>query len=107
MKLFKKKNERILPELVDAMKPGALPRLVHFYLYFPTDEIAGRAQVLISDDPELTSEVRPGADGTSYLLLITTRSTNPTQVLSHLQPKFEELAGSLGGEYDGWEAEVH
>ena len=52
----------------------------------------------------LTVDVRPGAQGPDWLLLVTHTIVVDEATIGALCSRFENLARSDGGEYDGWEA---
>jgi hypothetical protein len=107
MNLFNRFKKQVPKKLVDAMKPSGNPRQIQFYLYFPTQEVANKAQAALFGEADMTSEVREAAVGDDYLLLVTMHSTDPALLLNTNRAKFEKLAAQFGGEYDGWEAEAN
>jgi hypothetical protein len=80
--------------------------LVEHYLYFPS-EAAARKVAAILRDRGFEVEVRLGADDVNWLALARSRVVPTDEVIAELRRTFEEIANENGGEYDGWEAEVH
>jgi hypothetical protein len=78
---------------------------VNYYLYFPTQAQAERAADS-ARTPLFTTEVRPGADGKSWLCLATATMVPTEAAIRAATERLHALAISLGGEYDGWEAAV-
>lgn len=85
--------------------PGAsatLPRMNgRFYFYFP-DEAAARAAVRALEKEGLSVDVKRGADAELWLALGTATLDSEDQ-LDEYEERFEELAGELGGDYDGYD----
>jgi Regulator of ribonuclease activity B len=76
---------------------------VSFYFYFPARASADElAMVLENEGFEV--KVRMGADNVNWLTLAT-KEIGPSE-LDVLEERFEELAKSHGGEYDGNEIEL-
>jgi hypothetical protein len=74
-----------------------------FYFYFPARASADElANALGNEGFEV--EVRMGADDVNWLALAT-KQIGPAE-LDELEERFEELAESHGGEYDGNEIEL-
>jgi Regulator of ribonuclease activity B len=78
---------------------------VNFYLYFPVRDSAARAAGA-DHAPGLAATVRPGADGKTWLCLISGRMVPSEADIRDASLRMQALASSLGGEYDGWEAAV-
>jgi hypothetical protein len=76
---------------------------VNYYLYFPTREAADRAAEA-SRSSVFASEVRRGGDGTNWLCLATANMVPSDSAIRAASERFQGVAASLGGEYDGWEA---
>ena len=78
---------------------------VNFYLYFPIRDAAVRAAE--SDHtPGFTATVDQGADGKTWLCLISGTMVPSEAAIRTASVRLQALASSLGGEYDGWEAAV-
>lgn len=99
-------DEAVLTELRANGADLTKPTHVLFYVYAPTESGAKR----IADrgiDTIVSAEVRPSAsaDGT-WLCLFQGNFVPTVTVLRQYRDRFESLAASEGGEYDGWEAAV-
>ncbi len=80
---------------------NAEPKLTH-YLYFETRataEAAGETLRVRAYD----IDVMKSADDRQWLLLAVGAIPTDEDTIEHSRGYFEGLAGSLGGEYDGWE----
>jgi hypothetical protein len=98
-------DRQTLEALRNAGADLSKPTHVLYYLYFPTQDVAARAQ-LSGTTPELPATVRPAASGGGWLVLFE-GSLVPSESTIHGHTKrLSALAGSLGGEYDGWEAKI-
>jgi hypothetical protein len=93
-----------IEQLLRASKPGARHVVLH-YLYFPAKtaalEVAGELRAL-----GFKTEERLGADGTNWLVLARHEVVPSVEAITSTRRAMEDLTGSRGGEYDGWEAEV-
>jgi len=82
----------------------AAPQGIDWYLYFSSRGQADRAaSALRSDGFQVL--VRPGATG-GWLALAHTEPTATDDAFANVEARIRELAESLNGEYDGWEAAV-
>ncbi len=84
------------------------PREVLHFLYFPTREGADDAASELRDDG-YTVEVQPSADADTdppnpWLALAKKDTVIDEGTVTVMRPKFEALAATRSGEYDGWEA---
>ena len=81
------------------------PRRFQHFMYIP-DKTRGEdlATRLRSDGFEV--ETRMGADGRNWLLLVSHRMIPDEEAVERLGKQLSEFAKAIGGEYDGWEAEV-
>ncbi|MGD2217857.1 MAG: ribonuclease E inhibitor RraB [Gemmatimonadales bacterium] len=81
------------------------PHPIEFYLYFPARTDANDVGVRLRQEG-FDVAVRVGADDVNWLVLAKTTMVPEHRLLLELRSRFEALADSLGGEYDGWEAMV-
>ena len=81
------------------------PTEVRFYLYFPTPDGAARA-ANSAGTLGFTAKVTEGADGKSWLCLVSGEMVPSESAIRGASTRLQALAGTLGGEYDGWEAAV-
>lgn len=79
------------------------PHKIEFFLYFPTEELAGRAAAQV-EEHGFEAEVQPAAQGTSWLCFATKEMVPDHRTLSAIRTRFERITKSLRGEYDGWGA---
>jgi Regulator of ribonuclease activity B len=79
------------------------PRDVQHYLYFPTEpEASNAAQILEGEGYGV--EVSMGADNINWLVLASSSQVVSPDSVVQFRSRMMEVASSLGGEYDGWEA---
>jgi hypothetical protein len=76
---------------------------VDFYLYFPDEDNAGTAAARLRESG-YSVESRLGADNENWLVLASRELSD--QDFEVAEESMEELASSLGGEYDGYEREA-
>jgi hypothetical protein len=88
-----------------ALSGGDAPHPIHHYLYVPTSEAAGDVAKELRACGYHTEE-RPGADGVSWLVLVRHEAVPTEQLMYSMRRSMEALVARVGGEYDGWEAEV-
>jgi len=97
----------------DALALGELGKLsdlskvhrVEFFVYLPSESAAREAAQRIGARG-FTVEVRPGAKSKDWLCLAVKPMVPELEALRRIRADFDELAGSLGGEYDGWGSPV-
>lgn len=74
------------------------------FLYFPTEKLAKAAGALLGDHAH-SLDVSFSAYSSQWLLLI--HEKNPgEESFRQSRARFEEVAESFQGEYDGWEFEI-
>jgi len=98
-------DRAVLESLRQSGSNLSLPHVVEHYLYF-LKEAAARAAAKILRTEGYRVEVRLGADGISWLVLASHAVTPAPATVARTTLRLEEIASSLGGEYDGWEATV-
>jgi hypothetical protein len=98
-------DSQALNALRDAGSDLSKPHLIEFYLYFPAQTDANDVAVQLREEG-LDVTVRLGADDVNWLVLAQRTMVPEQRLLQEFRSKFEALADSLGGEYDGWEAMV-
>lgn len=84
--------------------PGRNQVVMH-YLYFPEKMNAEKAAQWFRSQG-LSVDVRLGADKENWLALVKQENAASQHDLEKLREEMEALAGSLNGEYDGWEIAV-
>jgi hypothetical protein len=78
------------------------PHEVEFFLYFPTRDAAEQAAQQIRPRG-FDVNVEPGSPDSGKWLAFATKSMLPDlDEMEKIRSEFEDLAESLGGEYDGW-----
>jgi hypothetical protein len=75
------------------------------YLYLSTQALAQSAGAELRQ-AGFTVEVRAAATGSNWLALARIDMVPNAENIRLLRERFEALASSLGGEYDGWESAV-
>ena len=93
-----------LEQLFKVSELGRTHTVLH-YLYFPSRKAANKAAVKLCNQGFKTEE-RLGADGINWLVLARHDIVPSDEAIATTRETMEQLAASLGGEYDGWEAEV-
>ena len=83
---------------------SAAPKAIDWYLYFSSREQADQAASTLRNDG-LQVLVRPGATG-GWLALARSEQAPTEDAFADLEARLRQLAESLNGEYDGWEAAV-
>lgn len=81
------------------------PHEFDFYLYFPSQAAAERADAEVQN-AGFTAVVRPAATGSDWLCLASKTLVPTLEELSSIRQFFSNLSDNLNGEYDGWEAKV-
>ncbi|NIN72408.1 MAG: hypothetical protein GTO46_10930 [Gemmatimonadetes bacterium] len=98
-------DSQTLTALRDAGSDLSKPHPIEFYLYFPAKTDADHVGVQLQEEG-FDVTVRLGAEEVNWLVLAQSTMVPEQRILVELRNKFEALADSLGGEYDGWEAMV-
>lgn len=97
-------DAKVIREIA-AISDADAVRTVQHYLYVPNQDVAARlAEALRSRRFE--PEERMGADGESWLVLAKHEVVPTEELMESTRRSLEELVETLGGEYDGWEADV-
>jgi Regulator of ribonuclease activity B len=95
-------ERRKLSEGTKEMPEGE--RLRH-YMYFPDKAAAEKAGQWFRVQ-KFSVEVRPGADGVSWLALVEQVPPENIDEVDKIRAEMEALTKKLGGQYDGWEIAV-
>ena len=98
-------DKAALAALLESSIPGTA-HVVRHYLYFPTEDSAGRVAVALRHGG-FSIEERLGADEVNWLVLARHEIVPSEELIAATRQVMESLAARNGGEYDGWEAEVH
>ena len=98
-------NEGVLRELKKAGSDLTKPHPTEFYLYLGTREAAEAAGAELME-ASFDVVVRPAAEGKGWLCLAKKHIIPTLFELKQIEERLSIIAGSFGGEYDGWEAEV-
>ncbi|MDO8840436.1 MAG: ribonuclease E inhibitor RraB [Parvibaculum sp.] len=88
-----------------ALSDGDAPHPIRHYLYVPT----GEAAVDVAKELQargFNTEERPGADGVNWLVLVHHEAVPTERLMLSMRRSMEALVARVGGQYDGWEAEV-
>ncbi len=97
----REKARQATPAAATQPQPSAAPTLRH-YLYFRDRKKAEQAEARIRQNGGQV-ESRLSADGEQWLVLVTRPAGDD---IEQVHDELEQIAKSLGGEYDGWEAEA-
>jgi hypothetical protein len=103
-KLLVDADDHIAPREL-AKSPDGKPRRFRHFIYIP-DRVKGEALAARLQRDGFEVESRMGADATNWLVLVHHMMVPDEQAIDELRKQFRGLAEALGGEYDGWEAEV-
>jgi hypothetical protein len=76
-----------------------------FYLYLPSEAVAVEAAERAATTT-LSASVDRAAVGPSWLCLVTGEMVPTLDAVQRESQRLRDIATSLGGEYDGWEAAV-
>ena len=100
-------DERVIQQLRDAGADLTKPAAHDFFLYLPDEAAARKAAERAHRDGD-TVNVQPSAvDGDSqWVCQITRRMVPDLRSIQDIGRELTAIANDLGGEYDGWGAEV-
>ncbi|TDR34364.1 regulator of ribonuclease activity B [Tahibacter aquaticus] len=90
---------------INAVSSGDEVHVILHYLYVPSNEVANQ----ISKDLKQRGfqvEERLGADCENWLVLAKHNAVPTEELIASVRQSLEEMMDSVGGEYDGWEAEM-
>jgi hypothetical protein len=93
-----------LAELRKCARPGAAVVLLH-YVYVASKKIGARVAREIRA-LGFTTEESPGVDGRTWLVLARHKVVPTEEVVAEPRRQLETIASAVGGEYDGWEADL-
>jgi hypothetical protein len=94
-----------LDQLKKAGADLSKPTEVLFYLYLPDQALAMKAAERATTT-NLSASVDRAAKGSSWLCLVKGEMVPALAAIHAETRRLEDIATSLGGEYDGWEAAV-
>ena len=77
------------------------PREIEFFLYFPTEDAAGKAASLLAEGG-FQVQITPAHGEEKWICFATIQMVPDVAALMRLRKQFNGLADQLGGEYDGW-----
>lgn len=98
-------NDQVALDQLSQFSDRSQTHTILHYLYFPKKDAAKKvAQQLRTEGFEI--EDRMGADGINWLVLASHDIVPSAEAIAATRETMEQLAESLGGEYDGWEAAV-
>lgn len=97
-------DARAIKEIA-AVSDGDAHHTILHYLYFPSSEGAAA----IAEELKrrgFNTEERLGGDGSSWLVLASHQAVPTEELIASIRRSMETLIAEVGGEYDGWEADV-
>lgn len=97
-------DAQVLGEIA-ALSDGDSPHPILHYLYVPTSEAAGQIANELNAGGFHTEE-RLGGDGVNWLVMARHEAVPTEQLMASMRRFMEALVATVGGEYDGWEAEL-
>jgi regulator of RNase E activity RraB len=98
-------DDSVLVQLRKAGSNLSKPHAIEFFLYFPTQAIAEQAATQVRD-AGFEVRLEPSAKGNDWLCFATKNMVPELAAMQEIRHKFNSLASSMGGEYDGWGTEV-
>jgi len=90
---------------IAAVSDGDAVHTILHYLYTPSSEAAGEIAKELRHRGFETEE-RLGGDGVSWLILARHEAVPTEELVASTRRSMEALMAAVGGEYDGWEADV-
>ena len=99
-------KKEVLDQLREHGSDVTKPHSFGFYIYVPTELDAKKATDKIRQSGFSCADVSRSAAGSSWLCLATKTLVPEKADLSDHARFFEQIAAALGGEFDGWEAEI-
>ena len=95
----------VLQQLREAGSDLSKPHQLEFYLYFPTEEAAGKAAEKLETE-EFEGEMRRAPYLTRWMCLVHQQMVPELSKIAALKRRLAKLAQEFGGEYDGWETNI-
>ncbi|MEP7337784.1 MAG: ribonuclease E inhibitor RraB [Acidobacteriota bacterium] len=95
----------VLQQLREAGSDLSKPHQIEFYLYFTTEEAAGKAAEKLEAEG-FEGEMRRAPDLTRWMCLVYQQMVPELSKIAALKRRLGKLAQEFGGEYDGWETNV-
>lgn len=96
-------DAQLIRDIAAVSDGGPLP-ILH-YLYAPSSEAASKVAEELKQRGFRTEE-RLGADGANWLVLARHEAVPTEELMASMRRSMEALIAKVGGEYDGWEADV-
>lgn len=98
-------DRAVLQQLREAGSDLSKPHQIEFYLYFTTEEAAGKAAEKLEAEG-FEGEMRRAPDLTRWMCLVYQQMVPELSKIAALKRRLGKLAQEFGGEYDGWETNV-
>ena len=98
-------DSSVLTQLEKAGSDLSKPHDIEFFLYLPTEAAAESAASRVSEHG-FVAAVSPPLEGAPWLCLVTKTMIPTVSELQRIRRDFDDLANSLGGNYDGWGTSV-
>lgn len=97
-------DRQAIREIAAVSDGDAIHTILH-YLYAPSSEAAGKIAKELRQRGFETEE-RLGGDGVNWLVLARHEAVPTEELMTSTRRSMEALMAKVGGEYDGWEADV-
>lgn len=97
-------DRQALREIAAVSDGEAIHSILH-YLYAPSSEAAGQIAKELRESGFKTEE-RLGGDDVNWLVLARHEAVPTDELMTSTRRSMEALTAKVGGEYDGWEADV-
>lgn len=99
-------RREVLDQLKECGSNFSRPHKLDFYLYVPTESAAKRAAKKVRESQFTVQIHPPPRKGDAWLCLASITVAPETAALSQIGDFFTQIAASLGGEFDGWNARI-
>ena len=99
-------QKEVLEQLRENGSDITMPHKFEFYIYVATKNAADKAAEKIRNSGFSGAKVTRSASGSGWLCLASKKIVPEQADLADHASFCEQIAAALGGEFDGWEAEI-